>query len=98
MHFPCFFGNAPTTSRQGTLRFYTNQSQSINKVATRFDVYIKGNRNDFFATRGADIASKLIERKLLCIFPVFLETHPPQAVRGRCGFIQIKIAETYVKI
>jgi hypothetical protein len=32
------------------------QSQSINKVATRFDVYIKGNRNDFFATRGADIA------------------------------------------
>jgi hypothetical protein len=34
--------------------------------------------------------SKLIERKLLCIFPVFLETHPPQAVRGRCGFIQIK--------
>jgi hypothetical protein len=56
MHFPCFFGNAPTTSRQGTLRFYTNQSQSINKVATRFDVYIKGNRNDFFATRGADIA------------------------------------------
>jgi hypothetical protein len=32
------------------------QSQSINKVPTRFDVYIKGNRNDFFATRGADIA------------------------------------------
>jgi hypothetical protein len=47
--------------------FYTNchkmalskgqiQSQSINKVPTRFDVYIKGNRNDFFATRDADIA------------------------------------------
>jgi hypothetical protein len=51
-----FFGNAPTTSRQGTLPFYKNQSQSINKVPTRFDVYIKGNRNDFFATRGADIA------------------------------------------
>jgi hypothetical protein len=33
-----------------------NQSQSINKVPTRFDVYIKGNRNDIFATRGADIA------------------------------------------
>jgi hypothetical protein len=33
-----------------------HQSQSINKVPTRFDVYIKGNRNDFFATRGADIA------------------------------------------
>jgi hypothetical protein len=32
------------------------QSQSINNVATQFDVYIKGNRNDFFATRGADIA------------------------------------------
>jgi hypothetical protein len=32
------------------------QSQSINKVPTRFDVYIKGNRNDIFATRGADIA------------------------------------------
>jgi hypothetical protein len=32
------------------------QSQSINTVPTRFDVYIKGNRNDFFATRGADIA------------------------------------------
>jgi hypothetical protein len=31
------------------------QSQSINKVSTRFDVYIKGNRNDIFATRGADI-------------------------------------------
>jgi hypothetical protein len=26
------------------------------KVPTQFDVYIKGNRNDFFATRGADIA------------------------------------------
>jgi hypothetical protein len=36
--------------------FYFYQSQSINKVPTRFDVYIKGNRNDFFATRGADIA------------------------------------------
>jgi hypothetical protein len=35
---------------------FGNQSQSINKVPTRFDVYIKGNRNDFFATRGADIA------------------------------------------
>jgi hypothetical protein len=33
-----------------------DQSQLINKVPTRFDVYIKGNRNDFFATRGADIA------------------------------------------
>jgi hypothetical protein len=33
-----------------------NQSQSINKVPTRFDVYIKGNRNDIFATRGTDIA------------------------------------------
>jgi hypothetical protein len=32
------------------------QSQSINKVPTRFDIYIKGNRNDIFATRGADIA------------------------------------------
>jgi hypothetical protein len=32
------------------------QSQSINIVPTLFDVYIKGNRNDFFATRGADIA------------------------------------------
>jgi hypothetical protein len=50
-----------------SLMFYTDfeslnsvdglwQSQSINKVPTRFDVYIKGNRNDFFATRGADIA------------------------------------------
>jgi hypothetical protein len=28
----------------------------------------------------------------------FLETHPPQAVRGRCRFIKIKIAETYAKI
>jgi hypothetical protein len=36
--------------------FYSYQSQSINKVPTRFDVYIKGNRNDIFATRGADIA------------------------------------------
>jgi hypothetical protein len=42
--------------------------------------------------------SKPIERKLLCIFPIFLETHPPQAVRGRCRFIKIKIAETYAKI
>jgi hypothetical protein len=33
-----------------------HQSQSINKVPTRFDVYIKGNRKDIFATRGADIA------------------------------------------
>jgi hypothetical protein len=33
-----------------------HQSQSINKVPTRFDVYIKGNRNDIFAARGADIA------------------------------------------
>jgi hypothetical protein len=24
-------------------------------ISTRFDVYIKGNRNDIFATRGADI-------------------------------------------
>jgi hypothetical protein len=39
-----------------------------------------------------------IERKLLCILSVFLETHPPQAVRGRCRFIKIKIAETYAKI
>jgi hypothetical protein len=38
--------------------------------------------------------SKPIERKLLCIFLVFLKTHPPQAVRGRCRFIKIKIAET----
>jgi hypothetical protein len=37
--------------------FYDQQqSQPINKVPTRFDVYIKGNRNDIFATRGADIA------------------------------------------
>jgi hypothetical protein len=36
--------------------WHLTQSQSINKVPTRFDVYIKGNRNDFFATRGADIA------------------------------------------
>jgi hypothetical protein len=36
--------------------FYFYQSQSINKVPTRFDVYIKGNRNDIFAPRGADIA------------------------------------------
>jgi hypothetical protein len=28
----------------------------------------------------------------------FLETHPPQAARGRCRFIKIKIAETYAKI
>jgi hypothetical protein len=42
--------------------------------------------------------SKPIERKLLCILSVFLETHPPQAVRGRCCFIKIKIAETYAKI
>jgi hypothetical protein len=35
---------------------YSGQSQSINKVPTRFDVYIKGNRNDIFAARGADIA------------------------------------------
>jgi hypothetical protein len=34
----------------------SRQSQSINKVPTRFDVYIKGNRNDIFAARGADIA------------------------------------------
>jgi hypothetical protein len=32
------------------------QSQSINKVPTQFDVNIKGNCNDFFAARGADIA------------------------------------------
>jgi hypothetical protein len=38
------------------LGYEFDQSQSINKVPTRFDVYIKGNRNDFFATRGADIA------------------------------------------
>jgi DNA polymerase III sliding clamp (beta) subunit (PCNA family) len=47
-------------TRVGTLYVSTgfahSQSQSINKVPTRFDVYIKGNRNDFFATRGADIA------------------------------------------
>jgi hypothetical protein len=36
--------------------FESNQSQSINKVPTRFDVSIKGNRNDIFAARGADIA------------------------------------------
>jgi hypothetical protein len=42
--------------------------------------------------------SKHIERKLLCILSFFLETHPPQAVRGRCRFIKIKIAETYAKI
>jgi hypothetical protein len=34
----------------------SDQSQSINKVPTRFDVYIKGNRNDIFATRGVEIA------------------------------------------
>jgi hypothetical protein len=34
----------------------TQQSQSINKVPTRFDVSIKGNHNDIFAARGADIA------------------------------------------
>jgi hypothetical protein len=38
------------------LRYEFDQSQSINKVPTQFDVYIKGNRNDIFATRGADIA------------------------------------------
>jgi hypothetical protein len=32
--------------------------------------------------------SKPIERKLLCILSVFLETHPPQAARGRCRFIK----------
>jgi hypothetical protein len=37
-------------------RYRFLQSQSINKVPTRSDVYIKGNRNDIFATRGADIA------------------------------------------
>jgi hypothetical protein len=42
--------------------------------------------------------SKPIERKLLCILSVFLETHPPQAVRGRCRLIKIKIAATYAKI
>jgi hypothetical protein len=40
----------------GAVLYTRHQSQSINKVPTRFDVYIKGNRNDFFATRGADIA------------------------------------------
>jgi hypothetical protein len=39
-----------------TLFTHQVQSQSINKVPTRFDVYIKGNRNDIFATRDADIA------------------------------------------
>jgi hypothetical protein len=39
-----------------SLRVANPQSQSINKVPTRFDVYIKGNRNDIFAARGADIA------------------------------------------
>jgi hypothetical protein len=27
MHFPHFFGNAPTTSRQGTLPFYKNKNR-----------------------------------------------------------------------
>jgi hypothetical protein len=27
MHFPHFFGNAPTTSRQGTLLFYINKNR-----------------------------------------------------------------------
>jgi hypothetical protein len=42
--------------RNSTLLDRYSQSQSINKVPTRFDVYIKGNRNDIFAARGADIA------------------------------------------
>jgi hypothetical protein len=52
--------SSEAVTRVGTLYvstgFVHHQSQSINKVPTRFDVYIKGNRNDFFATRGADIA------------------------------------------
>jgi hypothetical protein len=44
------------TNQLGTTRYLLPQSQSINKVPTRFDVYIKGNRNDIFAARGADIA------------------------------------------
>jgi hypothetical protein len=35
---------------------HVHKASRFNKVPTRFDVYIKGNRNDFFATRGADIA------------------------------------------
>jgi hypothetical protein len=62
MHFIVFFflETHPPQAVRGRccfIRIYDkNQSQSINKVPTRFDVYIKGNRNDFFATRGADIA------------------------------------------
>jgi hypothetical protein len=48
--------NLGCAARFATLDKFTLQSQSINKVPTRFDVYIKGNRNDIFATRGADIA------------------------------------------
>jgi hypothetical protein len=52
--------SSEAVTRVGTLYvstgFVGNQSQSINKVPTRFDVYIKGNRNDIFAPRGADIA------------------------------------------
>jgi hypothetical protein len=33
-----------------------NKASRLIKYRQRFDVYIKGNRNDFFATRGADIA------------------------------------------
>jgi hypothetical protein len=36
--------------KKNSLYIYVcQQSQSINKVPTRFDVYIKGNCNDFFA-------------------------------------------------
>jgi hypothetical protein len=34
MHFPHFFGNAPTTSRQGTLPFYKNKNQVISNKFT----------------------------------------------------------------
>jgi hypothetical protein len=48
--------------------------------------------------RDNNLAEKIQREWTLCIFLVFLETHPPQAVRGRCGFIKIKIAETCAKI
>jgi hypothetical protein len=36
MHFPCFFGNAPTTSRQGTLRFYKNMANCIKTLGAYY--------------------------------------------------------------
>jgi hypothetical protein len=52
--FSIWNGERRAEREQGGLEGLTGVD--VDKVPTRFDVYINGNRNDFFATRGADIA------------------------------------------